>query len=403
MKMKLLLGIQLVLLIAVSAFAGKEGSGGRNGGVGVVIDAQGHIATIGSFPPVRVHSLEMNDIPGLSELQDAIDRLEIPNAIRSQLKLASLPSVERRYFAADANAISDKAKKAILDAYHHVLADEGVPPNLWPNKVVALTHGRDTLLLPEFFTSMVDEISQSSILFHEGLWVLFPPQGSVPTLGEYARVINTDISFERWYRGTDMLTVYDKLSRLFSNPSVAIRAYAAVDLASGIFDQVVAPDGSVPYEFFLGDSVSLGSEYSGGYLIARLKLNRDLLFAHLTRQLQLYPKSYLIQFLIKNSIEIGTEGGTSPSPYERVDGSEILKDCDSAAFGNSGFTVRAPFIPNEGDLKLYPTMGFASGWTAPVSAGGTGCKVMLRVFEQLTWWGNTQSSSVSLINLGNHL
>ena len=264
---------------------------------------------------------------------------------------ALLPTVERRYFRVDEKSVSPVVLARIQETYRELLAEKaGIfknPSGMDLQKVVvpAFTRGKDTLLFPEFFRDMTDEISQSSVLFHEGLWVRFPPKKEFPTLEEYRQVLNTDIAFERWWRKTDRIAVYHFLDQFYWSDQVApmsieIRGYEAEDVASKVFGDVVDDKDTVPMTFFTPDChygdrthlLDLAKHYPDSYVVALLLKNPWItVYSGWPEEYQNNERVSLFSYIYKASYGNAPRAmwsGVSATPSEGLGDGTVLLDLD---------------------------------------------------------------------------
>lgn len=235
------------ILVGVNLFAAGPGHGGGGGGINV----NGQKITFGSTE-LEFHETDSevlwSKLPALTFLRKEILSLPLGMAYQQKLLQALLPQSNRKYYDIEAISNSQRIgfKKAYLGAFKTQMNSDKI-------EVYALTEGRSTYLLPDFYKISgvnqfgIDEqkyklIRQASILFHEASWTLLPPlvQG-MRFQSEYNFVIDGEIKIEKFLRERALnqkpnsydLEFYSYLSKLFKDTTLLIQGAAGEDLEKG--------------------------------------------------------------------------------------------------------------------------------------------------------------------------
>lgn len=359
--------VMMVLLTACGAGKNKDSisegqeSGTGNGGGGLL--REGELLTFGQYG-ITVKRRANTEVLGLKELENGLDMLTLPQDVKGKILRAITPYGKRKYYDIAESELGPKKKRWLLEKYQSAIR-ENIP--LKHLRVLAVTVGEETFLLPDFY-KLSDDIARAAILFHEAVWVINHEL-------DYKVVIGAEIAFEKFLR--DNLNkrkhAYDvdlmqSLKLAFKNPYIGISTAAKFETLNPqeYKDSNGGPLGILPTGFpvkhILGD---LAAEY----FQQSNSVNRNLVYEHLYKMHKINPNSALIKELLIESP--GMDGRLLVS-FDENGGSRSVHVRSPNSESRHYFTWAGVLGDEEIDLTspYYPV--YYEEWGSPKFLGFTG-------------------------------
>lgn len=210
----------LMFLFGTKSFAFVDGQEFGNGAGGYK-NAKGIVTYQSAKLPVDGTSLELKDIPGLTDLAVEIQKMPLKAEQRSEMLRWIYPSGKQRtYYKLSDKRLNGANRKQIIKEYSKLMhiSEKNVVIFAVTNKL------GQTFLLPEFYK--LNTIQQEAILLHEGLW-FFDMQFS------YKDVVTTEIAAQALFQDkgasyASYFQFYRAIGEIFSHkephPETLVRA-----------------------------------------------------------------------------------------------------------------------------------------------------------------------------------
>ncbi|MFZ4403477.1 MAG: hypothetical protein ACOYOK_05185 [Pseudobdellovibrionaceae bacterium] len=217
--------------------SGAGGSSGAGNGGGAIV-RNGNLLTFAQagvkfeIPVVPVFNDPGITVPEIAIAESFAQRLALPDLVKLRLLRALVPLGERKYFNLQSADLSPEKKAQLLAAYQKTVGQLPLGENF---EIVAVTIGKETFLLPEFY-QLTDSIAKAAIILHEALWVYNP---KLPLV----EVLRTEVALENALRSPlaqEKLiyekSLFDVLTRSLGSKSLLLTGALLADLANGPFE-----------------------------------------------------------------------------------------------------------------------------------------------------------------------
>ncbi len=289
------LGILISAMVIGFGPAEAFGNDSAHGGGGIV--RNGEYLTFGSAK-VRVRPQRLNEMPGLQLLTSVIVKMPLDDEGRGRVLGAMYPSNDRLYFRIEQGDLDKNAKSEFVEHYFNAVNKQVPKSDL---VVFSYTIGRETYLLPEFFT--LTPIRQAAILFHEGLWVINSELS-------YRDVIDAEIQFEHYLTNAGPNFGYDVMvfaifQRLFNDPVLGIIAAAKDDMKNGRLAGLLNSDGGISLSTLFGHEAFVADFYS-----RLVPASQPAIVGHIQTMIAQYPHVATFQalFSARRCIHVESRG-----------------------------------------------------------------------------------------------
>jgi hypothetical protein len=261
----------------------KVAEGGDIGGGGALFEINGAYLSFGTAQNrgyIKVTTEDLEDVPGLEVLDNAIENLALPTHVKGKLQKAYWPSPERRYYRfADikTDAAMIRRFEAALDEYKRELAGEMPIEKI---RLDAFTNNGNTILFEEFF--LIDGKDPAKEPVEEEKRRLKSYEQAAKLEHEANRVLRNDLSlkfilkaeinFQRYLeKGNNQpldTRVIEDLEFILQDPYIGINAAAIADatihnLPPMTFGEIFGADAISYLKDYLKNN---DREYSDAYL-----------------------------------------------------------------------------------------------------------------------------------------
>lgn len=204
------------------------GSEGKGGGV---LDINNQIYTFGGVQfRFQKQRLAIGEVRGLSLAIQTIKELPLKPTAKKALLLALTPSDYREYYKVSQMGASDFAQGlASARAEYEETLKKSFRDTLGSSTVeIAILHHKSISLLMPQFDQITDIESQAALLIHEAFRYLqtseFSPIPSLNNLMTLADLIDLQVRFEFYMRNFRKMSLMFKLSDVFSDNILPLRA-----------------------------------------------------------------------------------------------------------------------------------------------------------------------------------
>ena len=316
-RSKFFIGLSLILQLQMAFSVTTVWARGQdvgNGGAGVIRDGK-----VGTFATMGARVLGLSDSRTLPGMELLIDTLGLMPDFASVLPLrdAIAPSASRVYVIANESDVPPAALERCRTMYGTSVRLERPSDQL---VLFACTVGRRTYLLPPYFG--LDEIQQTTILFHEGLWAAAPdlkPELVLAAEMAFENYLRFGLNHMRWGY---MPRFFEALDRIASSApwnqgpaALSLPLSLQEDMAKGTLKKLLTPLG-IPFSALFSETGLISPPNPNWSPCSRINTGRAA--ARLGETNSSLDYSHFIQVLIKNRMfaQICLRSDTRESRFE---------------------------------------------------------------------------------------